>query len=81
MEEYLEVTGENIEELTDLGLAVEIGQELTCDVDSTIYGEDPDVGHNKVYAQVFRIDFDGVDVTTFFDLDAVEESIVCEERY
>ena len=83
MEEYLTVTAENVDDLTELGLPVAVDDELECEVECRINGSDKSVGIMSASAQVFGITYKGVDVTRFFDLDDVEASILRdhEDRY
>jgi len=80
MEEYLEITEENVEQLKEMGLTVAVGEELTCEVDYAVYGADPDAGISEAYPQVFSVTYNDVDVTVFCDLEAIEASIMAERH-
>jgi hypothetical protein len=70
---YLEVTDENLEDLRELGLDCNEGDELECEVAFDVNRADPDVGIMSDDVQVTSVTCNGFDVERFFDEDDLHE--------
>lgn len=73
MEVYLEVDEDNVGDLREVGLDVELGDELTCKAIYDVNPEDPDVGIMSSSCDVYAVEYDGENVTPFFDLNTLCE--------
>lgn len=69
MEAYLEVTEENVADLTELGFKAVVGEELTCEVEYDKCPADPSVGIDYGYCEVTSVTCEGKDMDAFFDFD------------
>lgn len=76
---YLEVTDENIEDLRELGLDCNNGDELECEVNFDVNHADPDVGIMSDDVQITSVTCNGFDVEDFFDSDDLHDQAM-EDR-
>lgn len=73
MEVYLEVGDENLVELTELAFDVKVGDEIPCEAVYDRNPADPSVGINSASCNVHTVECNGVDISRFFDLEALCE--------
>ncbi len=73
---FLTVTDENVTDLHDLGIYCEVEDELYCQVDYDVNRADRNVGIMSDDVQVHKVYCGRVDVTSYFDDDALRQQIL-----